>query len=189
MGYSISWLAVKGKPPEKIQQELDLKPNGKMADYGEASVTGRVLPNGWYLIVLKGCGHPFVKTKSLTTLSAGCDIVACGIEEHVMYSCAEEWNNGACVWRIEHAGEKGTTDLKTAGKLPPELEAIVAAQEKRREAAGGADSNIDLYFDIPLKAAKQVAGFKHDDSNPGLGQTSFQVLDAGGKKSWWKFGS
>jgi len=34
MGFAISWLAVKGKSPEALTEELGLTPTGEMTEYG-----------------------------------------------------------------------------------------------------------------------------------------------------------
>ena len=83
MGFAISWLAVKGKTPEALIQELGLTPTGEMAEYGESLFTGCTLPSGWFLLVINQCEHKLVKPKSLTLLSSNCETIACSIEEHV----------------------------------------------------------------------------------------------------------
>jgi len=53
MGYSLSWLAVRGKPPEVVQGELGFRPTGEREEIPEADLSGVELPNSWYLIVFK----------------------------------------------------------------------------------------------------------------------------------------
>lgn len=196
MGFAISWLAVKGKSPEVLVHELGLAPTGEMADYGDSMFTGRTLPNGWFLLVMNHCDHKFVMPKSLGSLSVGCEVVACSIEEHVMVCTSALWRNGTQVWRIEHDAQKSIDHISTSGLLPDgyaEIEREFAAQQ---ELAGGKKADTDYFFEIPLQMACAIVGFKHDEA--GLDEESFEVFkDAASpprpgqgssldRKPWWK---
>ena len=184
MGYSISWLAVKGKTADSVLQELGLISSGRMADFGTAPFTGRDLPSGWFLLVLKGCDHKFINPESLASLSKNCEVIASSIEEHVMFSSAEQWTGGARVWRVEHVGENGPIQLTTDGALPVDFRSIADAQKKLQSDDGGEKAGVDHYFEIPLNAAQIIIGFKHDETN--FGENGFQVFESSGKKSRWK---
>src|SRR5688572_186304 len=106
MGFSLSWLAVRGKDPASITESLGLASTAEKADYAERMYTGRLLPNGWFLLVINQCDHKFITPKALSTLSASSEVLACSIEEHVMVSIAELWNNGTQIWRIEHNAQE-----------------------------------------------------------------------------------
>jgi hypothetical protein len=109
-------------------------------------------------------------------LSQNYRVVACSIEEHVMFSSAEEWVAGAMAWRAVHAGENGPMDLKTSGALPPSFQSMANALAAKQEAEGGKTAEVDHYFDIPLNAAKAITGFKHDEKVPGLDYEKFDLL-------------
>ena len=51
MGYSLSWLAVKGKPPQAVLDELGFRPTGKREEIPESEHSAVEMPNGWYWIV------------------------------------------------------------------------------------------------------------------------------------------
>jgi hypothetical protein len=106
VGYAISWLAVKDVGSEPLLKDLRLKPTGEMAEYGESLFTGRSLPSGWFILVVNQCEHKFVNPEMLESLSSLGDVVACSIEEHVMWCTAELWRNGAQIWQIEHDAQK-----------------------------------------------------------------------------------
>jgi hypothetical protein len=176
MGSSISWLAVKGKTREFVLQELGLIPSGRMHDFGTTPFTSRALPSGWFLLVLKGCEHKFIKPNSLASLSKNCQVIACSIEEHVMVSSAEQWADGARIWRAEHIGENGPIHLTAEGALPADFQSMADAQKKLQSDDGGEKSEVDHYFDIPLRAAQNIVGFKHDETD--FGDNSFEVLES-----------
>jgi hypothetical protein len=118
-------------------------------------------------------------------------VVACSIEEHVMFSSAEYWAAGTRVWRAEHVGEDGPIHLKTSGALPGGFEAMAAEHKELQEADGGERAGVDHYFDIPLNAAKEVIGFKHDEDIPGVDYEGFEVLrkvpSSTHSTPWWRF--
>jgi hypothetical protein len=184
MGYAISWLAVKDETPELVLQKLGLVPSDKMADHERARFKSRALPSEWFLVVMEGCDHKFIKPKSLALVSKNCDVVACSIEEHVMFSSAEQWTNGTRVWRAEHIGENGGMHLDTAGALPRDFQTIVEAQSALQRANDKQKAEVHHYIDIPLIAARNIVGFKHDE--PEFERGSFEVLESREKKAWWK---
>lgn len=189
MGCSISWVAVKGKAPERLLQELGLWPTAAMADYGREPFTGRTLPSGWFLLVFNRSEHKFIKPKSLATLSSNCDLVACSAEEHVMVSTSELWRDGRQIWRVEHDAQESIDHLNTSGALPDRYVAIQKQCAEEHEKAGGKNADVDHFFDIPLKTAKTIVGFKHDDDD-GLEDSSFEVFktqaSSSQTKPWWK---
>ncbi|MFO1228878.1 MAG: hypothetical protein U1E75_00660 [Alicycliphilus sp.] len=55
----------------------------------------------------------------------------------------------------------------------------MAAEHKRAQEADGEKAGVDHYFEIPLNAAKEVIGFKHDEDIPGVDYEGFEVLRKG----------
>ena len=197
MGYAISWLAVKGKSPEVLKKELGLSPTGEMTEFGDSLYTGRLLPNGWFLLVINKCDHKFIKANSLALLSSDCEVIASSIEEHVMFSSSEMWKSGIQVWRIEHDAQKSIEHVAASGNLPAEYSTIKHEHAEEQKQSGGKDADVDCYFEIPLHIANNIVGFKHDESD--LEDESFEIFqvisskthgnsaDEHGKAPWWKF--
>ncbi len=197
MGFAISWLAVKGKPEESLIAELGLAPTGEKAEYGDSMFTGRKLPSGWFLLVIDKAEHKYVKPNSLATLSHGCEVIASSIEEHVMFCSSELWRDGAQVWCIEHDAQKSIEHIAASGDLPADYPAIEQEHAEEQNQAGGAEADVDYFFEIPLHTAKNIVGFKHDEVDPVIEDESFMVfeleaarsgerLENQGKKPWWK---
>jgi hypothetical protein len=185
MGYSISWLAYRGLAPQIAYRRLGLTETARTAEYARAKFTAHGLPHGWHLIVADRCDHTMVRAPSLAALSVGCEVVACSVEEHVMVCWSEHWREGARRWRIEHSSEKGPTHLASEGERPEAWAAWLADAE----AAQAADPDVDAYFEVPLQAAQQLAGFKHDETHAALHPDSFLVLEPeGGGRKWWHWG-
>lgn len=187
MGFSISWLAVKGKAPEALARELGLIPTGEMVEHGASMFTARSLQGGWFLVVINRCEHKAVGSKSLASLSLNCEAVACSVEEHVMACSSELWRNGEQVWRLEHDAQQSIDHISTAGVLPDIYFAVWKECSEQQNAAGGRNADTDYFFEIPLQTAKELVGFKHDEAE--LEDDSFEIYQTDRSKEtrpWWK---
>jgi hypothetical protein len=190
MGYSLSLLAVQCSDPDAALSALNIFRTGQTCEYASQQLTGYAMPQGWYLVVASRCDHRILKANVLGLLSQNYRVVACSIEEHVMFSSVEEWAAGALVWRAVHAGENGPIDLKTSGTLPPSFQPMADALMAKQEAEGGKTAGVDYYFDIPLNAARAIMGFKHDETVSGVDYDKFELLKdtsaSEHRKPWWR---
>lgn len=183
MGYSISWLACRGLPLDAVLERLSLTATGRHDAYARAMVSAAPLDDASTLLVANRCGHAIIKAPSLARLSAGCELVACAIEEHVMYSSAQCWRDGQRVWHIEHASEEGDRHLAIEGQPPDGLAQRVADAERDQ----AEDDEVDSFFDIPLDCARLLVGFRHDEDHPALDGRPFLVLEPlRTERKWWQ---
>jgi hypothetical protein len=167
------------------------------ADYAEHPVCARPIPGDWSLLVAKGCEHRIVAEDQLAALSGDCDVVACTLEEHVIFSSCEWWSRGRREWRVAHDAQKTIDHLETSGALPAdfaEMRARTAEQQVAEDGQDGQDAEVDLFFEVPLALAQARVGFKHDELNGFETDGTFQVLaDASATSSgrserpWWMF--
>ena len=114
---------------------------------------------------------------TLRRLSAGCEVVTCGVEEHVMVSEATLWRAGQCVWRVSHDGAQGVENLHVEGELPPAFASIRDRLFCEQQAPASSQFPADYIFDIPVELAKSLTGYRHDEDTPGLAANSFDVLE------------
>jgi hypothetical protein len=49
---------------------------------------------------------------------------------------------------------------------------------RRQAQEGGTHAGVDYIFEIPLKVAQTIVGFKHDEDGPHLADGHFVVLDS-----------
>lgn len=191
MGYSLSLLAIQCTEPDIALTSLDIVRAGQFCEYARKPLSGFMLPSGWYLIVASRCDSRCIQSNVLSGLSKNVSVVACSIEEHVMFSSAEQWHEGNMLWRAEHAGENGPVNLKTSGTLPPNFQTIFDDIAALQIADGGEKAGVDYYFDIPLIAAKEIIGFKHDEEITGVDYDKFELLCPSSmpmeEKPWWHF--
>jgi hypothetical protein len=101
MGYSLSWLAVKGKPPQAVRDQLGFRLTGEREEIPEADLSGVQMPTGWYLIV-SNRSEQVASEAAMRSLSSGSELVTCFVEEHVMASSATGWKDGRKIWSVVH---------------------------------------------------------------------------------------
>ena len=178
MGFSLSWLAVKGKSPEAVRGELGFQPSGQREAIPEAELSAVAMPSGWYLIVSNHsesvCSDAVLQRLS----SSGGELVTCFVEEHVMVSKATGWMDGEMVWSVTHDAQKDERHLDVHGTPPPEFAAIRDRLFAKRT------PDCDYIFDVPVETAQSICGYRHDEDIAGLSGDVFEVLvDATPKKA------
>jgi len=94
MGYSLSWLAVKGKLPQAIRDELSFRMTDEREEIPESDLTAVEMPSGWYLIVSNHSEQVVSDAAMQRLSSSGRELVTCFVEEHVMVSRAWMTLNG-----------------------------------------------------------------------------------------------
>ncbi len=200
MGFRLCWMAVKGKAPEDVRNELSLRPTGQRLEFPDSKIAAAELPDGWYLIVW----DRDVPDKYLDDISGvalkhisvpDCELVTCFVHEGIMISSAAFWKDGHKVWSIIHDSTQGSENLITEGDLPEGYAQIrdKALSEQR------ATKGVDHVFDVPLDIAQSITGYSHCQDLPGVETAEpFEELVADPspsavtpKRTFWKklFGS
>jgi hypothetical protein len=177
MGYSQSWLAVSGKSPETVRDELSLRATGTREDIAESPIVAANLPKGWYLIVADRAQHPLISDAVLQSLAVGCEVLTCTVEEHVMFSAATAWRDGRRVWSVTHESDSGREHLATDGELPTSFSAIRDRCISQQRAEGGSDAAADYIFEVPGELVMSFTGYRHDKDIAELGDEPFEVLE------------
>lgn len=178
MGYAITWCAIREEAADQLISHLGLSATGEAEEEPESRFSTARLKTGWRLIWSNAYACPILK-KSVPTFPGGHDIVLCQIEEHVMASSAEVWNSGECKWWVLHWGEDGPKGLETEGELPECFAPIRKSMEDAQRAEGGDEADVDYIFEIPLKVAQALVGFKHDENYESVVDGNFVVLSGG----------
>jgi len=187
MGYSLGWIAFKGKSHESIREELHLRGSGSYEECPESDFTAAEVGE-WYVIIGNVDAGAILAKRNFAPLSDHCDLVFCLVEEHAMFSIAEAWQNGKRVWSLGHNSESGTEHLDEEGDFPQEYTAI--RDHLFDEQKNSPDHDIvDFIFDIPVDLAEAVTGFCHDKDIEGQ-EEPFEILiyepPPPAKKSWFK---
>lgn len=191
MGWSCSWIAVRGKEPAALLTSLGMHLSQEREEFPESPWTAASLRAGWFLVFCSNhCDPARFKSPALADLSADCELVHSSVEEHVMFSSTAYWRHGKQVWQIVHDAQKEIYHLHTSGDLPAYFFHIRPQLFAEQEAEGGATADVDLIFDIPLQVGAELTGFRHDHACPADEADPYQVvlLDerSPGAKPWWK---
>ena len=176
MGFAIAWCAVPENDAVRFLERIGLSPTGKSEEFPESPVSSAKLDTGWRLIWVNDYACPFLDPKALRETSSQTTLLVCHVEEHVMASSSELWIDGQRRWWISHEGENGPKGLDADGDLPECFPAITSELEECQQAEGGDAAEVDHLFDIPLKVAQVLVGFKHDEDSPHIQGGSFDVL-------------
>jgi hypothetical protein len=178
MGFSITWCAVRDGNAQKVLDQLGLSPTGDTEDFPESLISTVTLDTGWRIIWYNEYECPFLRPEDLSVISNDQEVLMCLVEEHVMASSSELWRGGQRKWRISHEGEDGPTGLAAEGDLPDCFASIKREMDDAQSAAGGNAAGVDYIFEIPLKVAQTLVGFKHDE----VTQEQFVVLSRSAPK-------
>lgn len=179
MGYAISWYAVREANAEQFLQSLALTLTAKTSEFPNSMISAAKLDTGWRVLWYNGYRCPFLRERDLRRISTAYDVLACHVEEHVMASSAGMWSGGKRKWWLSHEGHEGPKGLDSEGELPGSFPAIQQEMEQRQLAEGGANAGVDYIFEIPLKVAQSLVGFKHDEDPRLLGKQFVELSRAG----------
>jgi hypothetical protein len=187
MGFAISWLAVSGKSPEIVLGELGVSKTGATEEFPESPITCANLSSGWFLVFANNFDSPLVSERTLSTLSTGCEVLSCQVEEHVMFSSATYHANAQRIWHVEHDAQESIYHLQSEGSMPAQFDAIFATLKQQQDADGGAESDVDYIHDAPVALASSIVAFRHDQDIKSASPDPFEVLTSGtSAKPWWR---
>lgn len=192
MGFSLSWVAVKGKSLEQVLPILELEPTGEHLDEAEAVFCATTLKNGWCVVISDAVRTPLFDQAILQNLSSNNgQVVWCMVEEHVMCSAADAYHNGQKTWSVGYSGENGIADVHSTGNLPTEFDQILADLQTQQTQAGGTQADVDYIHDVAISLAHAITSFRHDEEIDHDAEEPFAVLRPTGqnkkaKKPWWK---
>ena len=181
MGYSITWCAIREEAAEKFLSHLGLSTTGESETDPESRFSTANLSTGWRLFLSNKYDCSLL-VKGVASFSGEHELLLCRVEEHVMASSAEWWLRGSRKWRISHEGENGPKGLDVDGEAPECFASIRKEMEATQRAEGGEQADVDYIFEIPLKVAQTLVGFKHDENYASVIGGDFMVLSDGTSK-------
>lgn len=171
MGFSIAWIAVRGKSKDEVLAQLSLADTGEPDEENETPVSGAALPGGGYLVYFNDMAHPAIQAASMARLSEGGEALGCQVEEHVMASAAFHYKDGAKLWDVVHLSGEGLYHLAVDGTPPALLETIHTEMKATQDEQGGLEADVDCLFEAPLMLATALCGYRHDEAALLSGET------------------
>ncbi len=122
MGYTFSWVAVRGQQPQAVLAAFDLADSGAEYEEDDSDYAGAALPGGWFVVVDHGVQEDFTfdyAPEFLARVSAGGEAVYCYDSYEGPVSAAAGWHDGKEVWVLHHLGDiEEADDLEVQGDLP-----------------------------------------------------------------------
>ena len=180
-----SWLAVRGKSPETVCRELRLRASSLHGDDKlKFQIVGAHSDAGWYLIIASGRDHRLIHESVLKSLSVGCEVLTCTVEEQVIFSAATCWRNGSRVWSVTYEGEDAATDVVVEGDLPFAFSGIRSQFTALANADDVDDALVDPMFEIPVECVRSLIDYKPYDKNARF--AGRYMLLEGLDTPWWK---
>lgn len=178
MGFAITWFAVPEAHAASFFQRLCLVETGDTEEFPESLISTARMDTGWRLLWYNKHDCRFLRTDVVREISLEHDILVCAVEEHCMSSSASLWRGAGRVWFLHHDGNDGPKGraLRAEGTLPECFASIRDEMEEAQEAEGGAAADVDMLFEIPLRVAQSLIGFKHDEDSAHVIGGKFHVL-------------
>lgn len=176
MGYSNSWLAVRASE-EAVLSVLALEKTGHRASLGRRDWSGTQI--GDWTVIWSPTFEPKRFRDAVLTLDG--EVLVLDVEEHVMFVSASLFKDRRLSWRVVHDAQKSPDHLSAEG-TPPEPFSGIRDEELAR---AGSDPDVDFVFEIPVRLAEELVGFRHD----GAGMPAFEILKDihSHLNKWWKF--
>ena len=150
MSQTLSWIAVRGLPPEEVRDRLGIRVIAPGDDLPEATCTACALPGDWYLIQFSTAGA--VTRHGESIVASGAEVIVGTRDLDAARCSATAWKQAAGSWSV--AVMDGT--LRVGGDLPSEIGPTI---EQSRDAP---DGEVPLAF--PFEAARDVLGYHPDQS-------------------------
>jgi hypothetical protein len=171
VGFKISWIGFAGKDKTSALEMVGLKDTGEPDEVNEAPFSGAEIPGGWFILFSND--FQFVSRERLAQLSIDCRIIACQVQEGIMFSAAYGYERGNRVWELAHNAQQGIDDLSVSGSPPPSFESI--RQTRRQDATAGGGG--DYIFDIPVEVAAAICKYRYGQLKFEWGRAQFTRLD------------
>jgi len=175
--HSRTWLAVKGKTPAAICNDLGLNQGMAVTRPRHFALEGAMSDAGWYVIVADGRDHRLIQPEVLTRLSAWCEVLTCTVDDRNLSSAATGWREERQLWSVVYEGEENPGVVAAEGELPPAFAEIREKHIAMSEAEDAGDLLLDPLFEIPIEAVRHATGYRPDQSSPAF-DGRFALLEA-----------
>jgi hypothetical protein len=119
----------------------------------------------WLIVIGDGFDHMnAVKRAHAKSLSKDGDVLYLYTEDSAMAFELVMFQGGAELWSISYDGSDGVTAPTIEGAFPYEAKVLLARLEKEQAKAGGPKAEVDHIYELAPLYAKQLVGFRHDES-------------------------
>lgn len=173
MGMSCHCLVLTGTTLKNVCDELSIRTTGETAEVAEAELAAMMLDDNRLALMFLDDDLLQPEPEVFSALSRFGSVASCNLHEGSMISGAQGWTNGEESWTVWHDAQVGPEDLRATGSPVLDLEAMKSeARHLRAES-----SDVDFFFDIPVKAFVAAGGFDYSRVVKGRDGSQWQVLE------------
>ncbi|MCA9254335.1 MAG: hypothetical protein KDA33_01800 [Phycisphaerales bacterium] len=187
MGFRMSWIAIRGIPPDIALDSLSLERTGTRESTPESPIACASLPNNWFLIVINDHIPSITGPDAVAAISIGGKAVVCHVNETTMDSSAAGYEDGDQTWSVVHNPEQDPTNVDINGRPPASLCNILERLNAAQCATVGAHAKVDHLFDAPVDLANEIVGFRYDTDVDFEVDPPFEVLRLKRRTRKWRF--
>lgn len=165
MGYRCRWLATRGRARDAVLRRLGYKVIAELAEQVYDTGLYALELEDWLVVIGDGWDHMGdVKRAQAKKLSDEGDVLYLYTDDSAMAFELAMFHAGAEQWAIAYDGGDGTSTPTFEGAVPFEARALLARLEQAQAKAGGPKAEVDHIYDLAAAYAKQLVGFRHDES-------------------------
>ena len=156
MGFAHSWIAVQGLTREQALEALGMEVSDVQVDILEGIALFE-WPDDW-LVLLSEDDRDAIDGDLAELGPLGRTYVAYGVDMDAPYAtaCGLQGKND---WIVTVKPNQGR--ISVVGQPPEQLDAIIRAAKTEQ-----ADTDIDLFFEIPAELAESICGFRMGTGDP-----------------------
>ncbi|QDG78448.1 hypothetical protein [Labrenzia sp. PHM005] len=165
MGYRLCYIGLKCSI-EEVGEYFQFELGRKVCDHGPvtASWIGRGRNTNWTIVWLEDDSFIRKNASLIETISQKTDIIACEVNEIIMWCSAQFLSNGRTKWKVTHDGNNDDPlHLQEEGQFPEAYHSIRGEHiTNQRVQDDGDEYPCDHVFEIPLDLADSYLNFRHD---------------------------
>jgi hypothetical protein len=165
MGFRCRWLATPGRARDDVLGRLKFKVVAELVEQVYDTGLYAVEVDDWLVVIGDGFDHMGeVKRAQAAKLSDDGDVVYLYTDDSAMAFELVMFTGGKELWSIAYDGSDGVTAPTFEGKVPLRARALLARLEKAQARGGGPKAEVDEIYDLAATYAKELVGFRHDES-------------------------
>ncbi|MBW8910456.1 MAG: hypothetical protein JF564_00815 [Sphingomonas sp.] len=168
MGLSSSWMGFQNVSKDQLLEQLGLTETGEEGYFEEVAkpYAYAELPGGWLILFVDD--FDWADPQRVVELSEHGLVIGCQFnDKSMMGSVVSAAEKGGALWQVSHRPDyepHSAYHLDVKGDPPPALTALRDRHVRDQDEEGGEDAGVDHIFEVPLELAKQVCGFRYDES-------------------------
>lgn len=165
MGFRCRWLATRGRDRDAVLGRLKFKILDELVEPVYDTGLFALEVDDWLVVIGDGFDHMGeVKRAQAAKLSDEADVLYLYTDDSAMAFELAMFSEGKELWSITYDGSDGVTAPAFKGTIPFRARSLLAQLEKEQAKAGGPKAGVDHIYELAPTYAKELTGFRHDES-------------------------